>query len=175
MGRPNYLSSTTRQKILMFNKAIMFTVFTCIVHHNLLRDFSFQVQTVCHTDKVSICMILHDLCIECYLFYHHCLYPKIAMSNFLGLLWVILTYHTTPESFHLVTSMSHSYESSKNFKPVAHGGAIALSVVFILSTQITLSQMRASSVNSILWRSLASAVVMDGESGDAVTSVKAVP
>ena len=60
-------------------------------------------------------------------------------------------------------------------KPVAHGGAIALSVVFILSTQITLSQMRASSIDSILWRSLASAVVMDGESGDAVTSVKAVP
>ena len=71
--------------------------------------------------------------------------------------------------------MSHSNESSKNFKPVAHGGAIALSVVFILSAQITLSQMRASSVDSILWRSLASAVVMDGESGDAVTSVKAVP
>ena len=66
-------------------------------------------------------------------------------------------------------------ESSKIFKPVAHGGAIALSVVFILSTQITLSQMRASSINSILWCSLASAVVMDGESGDAVTSVKAVP
>ena len=28
-----------------------------------------------------------------------------------------------------------------DFKPVAHGGAIALSVVFILSTQITLSQV----------------------------------
>ena len=80
--------------------------------------------------------------------------------------------------------LSHINESSKKvqveiinayFKPVAHGGAIALSVVFILSAQITLSQMRASSINSILWRALASAVVMDGESGDAVTSVKAVP
>lgn len=60
-------------------------------------------------------------------------------------------------------------------KPVAHGGAIALSVVFILSAQITLSQMRTCSIDSILWRSLTSAVVMDGESGDAVTSVKAVP
>ena len=62
-----------------------------------------------------------------------------------------------------------------DFKPVAHGGAIALSVVFVLSTQITLSQMRASSIDSVLWNPLTSAIVVDGESGDAVTAVKAVP
>ena len=82
--------------------------------------------------------------------------------------------------------MIHSNESSKkekyrlkfkmlDFKPVAHGGAIALSVVFILSTQITLSQMRASSIDSVLWHTLTSTVVMDWKSGDAVTAVKAVP
>ena len=60
--------------------------FTCIVRHNLLRDFSFEVQTVYHIDKVSIYMNLPDLCIEYYLFYRHHLCPKIAMSNFSGLL-----------------------------------------------------------------------------------------
>ena len=61
-----------------------------------------------------------------------------------------------------------------DFKPVAHGGAIALSIVFVLSAQITLSQMRASSIDSILWHTLTSTVVMDGKSGDTVAAVKAV-
>ena len=62
-----------------------------------------------------------------------------------------------------------------DFKPVAHGGAIALSVVFVLSTQITLSQMRTCSIDPVLWYTLTSAIVVDWKSGDAVTAVEAVP
>ena len=58
---------------------------------------------------------------------------------------------------------------------MAHGGAIALPVVLILGTQITLSQMRACAIDSVLWHALTSSIVMDGKSGNTVTTVKAVP
>ena len=142
--------------------------FTCIVHHILPRVVSFAVQTVCRTGKVSIYKNLHDLCIEYCLFYRHCLYPKIAMSNFLGLLWVInitkwCKVQVAVEKYML------------DFKPVAHGSAITFAIMFILSTQITLSQMRTCSVDSILWYALTSSLVVDGESGNTMTAVKAIP